>query len=183
MTKQPKQKRFDTLEEAVAFRGVGLQLALVQAAKPQQKPTKLSMAQISIGRLALKVESQAQLVAFMPTEHQPVKQDVREAQSVGESLVKTLSKYTQLNYIGDIWEPHYSSNSVYIASWKVKRSKLDIKLSFSKVSDTSEWAGQWFLARKNVTKCRKKFDNNGLECYVVPLAQLEQFQYNEREEY
>lgn len=87
--------------------------------------------------------------------------------------MKTLSKFTQLNYIGDIFEPHYSSRSVYIATYKVSRSKLDIKLKFSKVNESSEYAGYWFIPKKTVHKYRRKFDNNGLTCYVVPMSEFE----------
>lgn len=94
--------------------------------------------------------------------------------------MKTLSKYTQLNFIGDIWEPHYNGYEpdfnkaeVYIAKWKIDRSKLDIKLRFSKVSDTSDFTGDWFISRKKAKLFRKKFNNNGMECYVIPWTAFE----------
>lgn len=83
----------------------------------------------------------------------------------------TLSKYIQLNCIKDVWEPKYSTNEVYIACWKVDRSKLDIKLVFPKVNPTSEYYGDWFITKKQA-KRRKKFDNNGLSCYVVPWSEF-----------
>lgn len=92
--------------------------------------------------------------------------------------MKTLDKFTQLNFIGDIWAPKYSTNEVYIAPYKINRSKLDIKLRFSKVNDTDEWTGDWFISRKKAKSFRKKFDNNGLQCYVVPLNELEKLIIN-----
>lgn len=92
-----------------------------------------------------------------------------------------LSKFAQLNAITDIWEPHYSSNSVYIACYKVNRSKLDIKLRFKKVSDTSEYAGTWFISRKKAKSFRKKFDNSGMECYVIPWSAFEKLILNGRD--
>lgn len=85
-----------------------------------------------------------------------------------------VSKFTQLNYIHDVWEPHYNGGKaeVYIACWKVKRSKLDIKLVFGKVNDTSDFAGVWFIPRKKVMRC-KIFNNNGLDCFVVPWKYAE----------
>lgn len=95
--------------------------------------------------------------------------------------MKTVSKFTQLNYIGDILEPKYSTNEVYIATHKVNRSKLDIKLKFQKVNDTSEYAGLWYLPRKKATR-RKTYDNNGLACYIVPWSEFEKLELSDREE-
>lgn len=90
----------------------------------------------------------------------------------------TIDKYKPLNFIGDIWAPKYSSAEVYIACWKVKRSKLDIKIRFSKVNPTDEWAGDWWISHKKIRSFKKKFDNNKLECYVVPLSALEKLTIN-----
>lgn len=92
-----------------------------------------------------------------------------------------LSKFTQLNAITDIWEPHYSSNSVYIACWKINRSKLDIKLRFEKVNDYSEYAGDWFISKKKAKSFRKKMDNNGMSCYVIPWGAFDKLTLNERD--
>lgn len=100
-----------------------------------------------------------------------------------------VGKYTQLNYIGDIWEPHYNGDpdgtkgkaEVYIAKKKVTRSKLDIKLRFTKVGDTSAYTGAWYLRKKDVPK-RTKFDNNGLECYIVPWTKFERLIINDKDE-
>lgn len=96
--------------------------------------------------------------------------------------MRTISKYTQLNYIGDIFEPRYSTNDVLISTGKVTRSKLDIKLKFEKVNDTSEYAGYWFVPRKTVTKYRKKFDNNGRQCYIIPWHEFEKLELISRED-
>ena len=103
----------------------------------------------------------------------------------------TKTKYDQLNYIGGegaVWEPHYNGDTgdgskaeVYIAKWKVDRSKKDIKLRFSKVSDTSIYTGLWFVSKKNATT-KSGFDNNGLECYVVPWTKFERLEIIERDE-
>lgn len=103
----------------------------------------------------------------------------------------TLSKYTQLNAITDIWEPHYNGDfdgsqgkaEVYIAAWKVKRSNKDIKLRFEKVNDTSVYAGDWFISLKKLKSFRKRIENNGLECYVIPWTAFERLEINDREEH
>ena len=94
-----------------------------------------------------------------------------------------LDKFTQLNVIDDVWEPKYSTNEVYVDCWKVNRSKLDIKLRFPKVNDTSDYAGEWFITRKKARSYRKKFDNNGMECYVIPMTVFERFEVSERSMY
>lgn len=82
-----------------------------------------------------------------------------------------LTKYTQLNMIDDVFEPLYHDPSVYIAEWKIKRSKLDIKLRFPKVSETSDYFGDWYLPRKNALK-HKTFINNGLKCKQIPWGEF-----------
>lgn len=84
-----------------------------------------------------------------------------------------ISKYIQLNTIPDVWEPKYSTNEVYIACHKVNRSKLDIKLRFSKVNPTSEYYGDWFITRKKARSYRKRYDNNGKQCYAIPMSVFE----------
>lgn len=91
----------------------------------------------------------------------------------------TLSKYTQLNFIGDILEPHYNGDydgtqgkaEVYIAKYKIRRNKRDIKLKFSNVNPTSAYSGDWYLPRKNALKY-KTFINNGLQCVAVPWSEF-----------
>ncbi len=101
-------------------------------------------------------------------------------------MLKT--KYDPLNFIGDVWAPHYNGDvgdgnkaEVYIAKWKVKRSKHDIKLRFSKVNDTSIYAGDWFITKKNAIT-RSGFDNNGMACYIVPWSKFERLEISERDE-
>jgi hypothetical protein len=84
-----------------------------------------------------------------------------------------LSKFTMLNFIGDVFEPRYHDGMVLIACSKVDRSRLDIKLRFPKVSETSEYAGDWFISRKKAKSYRKKFNNNGLNCYAIPFEAFE----------
>jgi len=87
--------------------------------------------------------------------------------------MKTLPKFTQLNAVTDVLEPRYSTRDVLVACYKVNRSKLDIKLSFPSVSPTSEYYGEWFITKKQA-KSRKKFNNNGLDCYVINWDEFEQ---------
>lgn len=90
--------------------------------------------------------------------------------------MRIADKYEQFNTIIDVWEPKYSTEEVYVACWKIDRSKLDIKLRFSKVNPTSDYWGDWFISRKRVVRLKKKYDNNGAECYVIPLSVLEKLQ-------
>lgn len=78
----------------------------------------------------------------------------------------TLSKYTHLNYIDDVDEPKYSTNEVIIANFKITRSKYDIKFKFRSVGPTSEYAGTYFLTKKDAMKGKQR-KNNGLSCRVV----------------
>lgn len=96
--------------------------------------------------------------------------------------MKTLNKYTQLNLIDDIKEPHYNGHDpeVYIAKWKVNRSKLDIKLRFAGVNPTSGFYGDWYLPRKRATS-RKTININGLECYVIKWQEFDKLIINERD--
>lgn len=100
--------------------------------------------------------------------------------------MKTLSKFTQTNFIGDVWEPHYNGDfdgtqgvaEVYIALWKLRRSKNDIKLRFEKVNSTSAYAGDWYISLKEAKKFRKRMDNNGVNCAVIPWSAFEQMEVN-----
>lgn len=90
-----------------------------------------------------------------------------------------LDRFTPLNFIGNVWEPHYNGFTkdparaeVYIDKESVRKSKYDIRLRFSKVNDTSEFAGDWFIPRKTVMAIKKTFVNNGLPCYVVPWSKF-----------
>lgn len=94
--------------------------------------------------------------------------------------MKTLPKFTQLNFIGDIYHPNYSKDVVYIACHKINRSKLDIKLRFSQVEPTNEYAGDWFITRKKAKSFRKKFDNNKLQCFVIPMSAFERIEVSVR---
>lgn len=91
-------------------------------------------------------------------------------------MVKVLDKFTQLNSISDIWAPHYNGGDpeVYIAEWKIRRSKLDIKLRFARVNNSSTFAGTWFITHKKAKSFRRKFDNNGLKCFVIPWSAFEE---------
>jgi hypothetical protein len=87
-------------------------------------------------------------------------------------------KFHQFNCIADIYEPRYSTNDVLIAVGKLKRSKKDIKLVFSKVNPTSEYAGEWYITHKKAMSYRSKMDNNGLDCKVIPWDAFSPIEYN-----
>lgn len=90
-----------------------------------------------------------------------------------------ITHYKQLNFIGDVWNPRYSTKDVLIACYKVRRSKLDIKLRFSKVEDGQAWSGDYYIKRSDITKLRKRFNNSGMACYAVPLDKLQKIEYIE----
>lgn len=93
-------------------------------------------------------------------------------------MTKIIDKYTQLNCIADIWAPHYNGDNpeVYIATWKVTRSKLPIKLKFAKVNNTSQFAGYWYITPKTIKSFRQRYNNNGVKCYVVPWTAFERLE-------
>lgn len=94
-----------------------------------------------------------------------------------------IDRFTQLNCITDVWEPKYSTDEVLIACWKVDRSKLDIKLRFPRVNETSEYYGDWFITHKKAKSYRKRFDNNGVNCYVIPWEAFEPLELNDKSIY
>lgn len=93
-------------------------------------------------------------------------------------MVKILDKFTQLNSISDVWAPHYNGGDpeVYIATWKVNRSKLPIKLKFARINNTSAFAGYWYITPKKVRSYRQRYDNNGTKCYIVPWEAFERLE-------
>lgn len=93
----------------------------------------------------------------------------------------TLSKYYPLNAITDIFEPRYNDETVLIAEDKIKRSPLDIKLRFSKVNDTSDYSGDWYIKRKDAVKYRRKVNNNGKLCLVIPFSEFKKLKLVDRE--
>lgn len=93
----------------------------------------------------------------------------------------TLSRYTQLNCITDIYEPKYSTKEVIIAKGKIKKSKLDLKIVFSRVNPTSEYSGAWYLPRNRALKY-KEFINNGLRCVSIPFKEFKKISYITRED-
>ena len=77
-----------------------------------------------------------------------------------------------------VWEPRYSTQD-FLVDRRIKRFKPDyLKVRFAKVSETNEWAGDWVIAK--VEAGRKKFNNNGRECFVVPLNKLKKLEYIDR---
>jgi hypothetical protein len=81
-----------------------------------------------------------------------------------------------MTYLNRIWQPRYSSQDCLPSVLDVKKAKTEyLKLEFSKVNETNEWYGKWYVAKKDITRL-KKFNNNGLECYVVPLRLLRRYQ-------
>lgn len=93
--------------------------------------------------------------------------------------MKVLNKFDQVRYIDDVWHPRYSTKDLLVARWKIDKAKTDhIKFNFPKANSMK---GDWYANRKQIKKC-KKFINNGLVCYVVPLSMLEELTVNERDE-
>lgn len=90
--------------------------------------------------------------------------------------IKVIPKFEPLNFIDSVWEPKYSSGEVIIAKHKINRSKNDIHLRFKDVNETSGYYGDWFISLKEVKKGRKTFNNNGLECYVIPFEKFVRFE-------
>ena len=99
-----------------------------------------------------------------------------------EMNIAVIDKFTPLNYIDDVFEPKYSEKVVYIASWKITRSKYDIHLVFPRVNDTSEFAGDWFISRKKAMSYKKLYDNNGMKCRVIPWSEFSKLTRSERSE-
>lgn len=101
---------------------------------------------------------------------------------MGDNTV-TIDKFHQLNLIDDVWEPKYSEDKVYIDINKIRRSKLDIKLRFSNVNDTSGYSGDWWLSRSKALKGRQRYNNNGVTCVVIPFSEFKKLKVNNRSIY
>ena len=73
-----------------------------------------------------------------------------------------------------VWEPRYSTRD-FIVDGRVKKFKAPyLKVRFFKVSETNEWSGDWVISKKEAG--RRKFNNNGLMCYVISLDKLERLE-------
>lgn len=91
----------------------------------------------------------------------------------------SLCKHTQFGLVDWVWQPRYSTHDFLVSKGRLKHIKVnDFKVRFPKVNDTSEWAGDWHITKKDLT--RKSFNNNGLDCYVVSLDKLKRIQLEER---
>ena len=87
----------------------------------------------------------------------------------------TLCKHTPLGLVDWVWEPRYSTRD-FIVDKRVKEFKTCyLKVRFSKVNETSEWAGDWMVSKAEAG--RRKFNNNGKECYVISLDKLQRIEY------
>lgn len=87
-------------------------------------------------------------------------------------------KHTPFGLVDWVWEPRYSTRD-FIVDQRIKKFKPPhLKVRFSKVNDTNEWAGDWAISKKEAG--RRKFNNNGLECYVISLDKLEPIELQER---
>ena len=87
----------------------------------------------------------------------------------------TLCKHTPLGLVDWVWEPRYSTRD-FIVDKRVKEFKTRyLKVRFSKVNETSEWAGDWMVSKAEAG--RRKFNNNGKECYVISLDKLQRIEY------
>ena len=88
----------------------------------------------------------------------------------------TLCKHTPLGLVDWVWEPRYSTRDFIVDKDRLNDLKpSQLKVRFSKVSPTNEWAGDWFISKAEAG--RRKFDNNGLECYVISLDKLQRIEY------
>lgn len=86
-----------------------------------------------------------------------------------------ICKHTPLGLVDWIWEPRYSTND-FIVDKRVKNFKTDyLKIRFSRVNPTNEWAGDWIISKKEAGQ--RKFNNNGKECYVISLDKLKRIEY------
>lgn len=100
---------------------------------------------------------------------------------MSEDTTVTVPKFHQLNVIDDVWGPKYSEDKVYIDINKIRRSKLDIKLRFSNVNNTSGYSGDWFLPRSKALKGRQRYNNRGRTCVVIPFSEFKRLVINERD--
>lgn len=73
----------------------------------------------------------------------------------------------------DIWEPRYRDKTVLLAARKVGDHN---KIVFSKAP--SMGTEPYYITGKKV-KSYKKEDNGKINCYVVPLDELEPLEYQE----
>lgn len=92
-------------------------------------------------------------------------------------LAQPICKHSQMALVDWVWKPRYSTQDFLVDCGRIKWQKAAIaKVRFSKVNETDEWAGDWLIDKKSISKCRK-FDNHGRACYVVPLALLSRPRY------
>lgn len=88
----------------------------------------------------------------------------------------TLCKHTPLGLVDWVWEPRYSTRDFIVDKDRLNDLKpSQLKVRFSKVSPTNEWAGDWFISKAEAG--RRKFNNNGKECYVISLDKLQRIEY------
>lgn len=86
--------------------------------------------------------------------------------------------HTPMALVDWIWEPRYSTQD-FIVDKRVKYMKADyLKIRFSKVNETSEWSGDWYVSKKEAG--RRKYNNNGKECFVISLDKLKRIELNEK---
>lgn len=89
-----------------------------------------------------------------------------------------LQRLDQVRVIDDVWQPRYSTKDCLIACWKIDKAHTNhIKIIFSKAGAQK---GPWYISKKMAQKC-KKFDNHGVECYIIPMDKLEHIEYNEKD--
>lgn len=69
-----------------------------------------------------------------------------------------------------VWNPRWHDKTVLLAAYKVDKSKTDhIKVTFPK---SNAMKGDWYISVKAVRKF--PLESNGtIQCYVVPLKELE----------
>lgn len=83
-------------------------------------------------------------------------------------------KHVPFGLVDWVWEPRYSTQD-FIVDRRVKQFKTPyLKVRFSKVNDTNDWAGDWVISKAEAG--RRKFNNNGRQCYVIALDKLERLE-------
>lgn len=91
----------------------------------------------------------------------------------------TICRHHQLVLLDRVFEPKYSTQEFIVDKGAVRNPKVkEFKVRFSEVNDTSEWAGDWYVHRNNITKY-KTYVNNGRNCYAVPLSELKRIKLKE----
>lgn len=83
-----------------------------------------------------------------------------------------LPKYTQFKCF-DIWQPRFHDRTVLLADYKVGEHN---KIIFTKAP--SMGTEPYYVSGTTVKKCKKE-SNGKINCYVVPVSELEPLEIEE----